>query len=67
MQCVEFEAKILHKPCTEPYILEHELNTNLGEGKVKFEEGKEKFEEGKEKFEEGKIKFQEGKIKLGEG
>ena len=40
--------------------LEHELNTNLGEGKVKFEEGKEKFEE-------GKIKFQEGKIKLGEG
>ena len=45
--CVEFEAKILHKACTEPYILEHELNTNLGEGKVKFEEGKEKFEEGK--------------------
>ena len=57
MHCVGFEAKILHKsymePYTEPYILEHELNTN--------------FEEGKEKFEEGKIKFQEGKIKLGEG
>ena len=31
----------------KPYILEHELNTNLEEGKVKFEEGKEKFEEGK--------------------
>ena len=64
LYCVGFEAKILHKTYiktyTEPYILEHELNTN-------FEEGKEKFEEGKEKFEEGKIKFQEGKIKLGEG
>ena len=64
MHLVGFELKILHKsymePYTEPYILEHELNTN-------FEEGKEKFEEGKEKFEEGKIKFQEGKIKLGEG
>ena len=67
MHCVGFKAKILHKACTEPYILEHELNTNLGEGKVKFEEGKEKFEEGKEKFEEGKIKFEEGKEKLGEG
>ena len=57
MHCVGFELKILQKsymePYTEPYILEHELNTN--------------FEEGKEKFEEGKIKFQEGKIKLGEG
>ena len=60
LRSVGFEAKILHKPCTEPYILEHELNTNLGEGKVKFEEGKEKFEE-------GKIKFEEGKEKLGEG
>ena len=28
--CVGFEAKILHKPCIEPYILEHELNTILG-------------------------------------
>ena len=60
MHCVEFKEKILHKSYMKPYILEHELNTNLGEGKVKFEEGKEKFEE-------GKIKFQEGKIKLGEG
>ena len=54
MHCVEFGAKILHKtyiePYTEPYILEHELNTNLGEGKVKFEEGKEKLGEGKEKL-----------------
>ena len=61
MQCVGFEAKILHKtyikPYTEPYILEHELNTNLGEGKVKFEEGKEKFEEGKIKLGEGKEKL----------
>ncbi len=47
MHCVGFEAKILHKSYMKPYILEHELNTNLGEGKVKFEEGKEKFEEGK--------------------
>ena len=47
LNCVGFKAKILHNPCTEPYIFEHELNTNLGEGKVKFEEGKEKFEEGK--------------------
>ena len=30
LHCVGFEAKILHKPCIEPYILEHELNTNLG-------------------------------------
>ena len=65
MYCVGFEAKILHKPCTEPYILEHELNTNLGEGKVKFEEGKVKLGEGKVKFEEGKVKFEEGKVKLG--
>ena len=42
------------------YILEHELNTNLGEGKVKFEEGKEKFEEGKGKLGEGKEKLGEG-------
>ena len=28
LYCVGFEAKILHKPCTELYILEHELNTN---------------------------------------
>ena len=47
MHCVGFKAKILHKSYMKPYILEHELNTNLGEGKVKFEEGKEKFEEGK--------------------
>ena len=40
LHCVRFEAKILHKPCTEPYIFEHELNTNLEEGKEKFEEGK---------------------------
>ena len=47
LHCVGFKAKILHKSYMKPYILEHELNTNLGEGKVKFEEGKEKFEEGK--------------------
>ena len=40
LHCVGFGAKILHKPCIEPYIFEHELNTNLGEGKEKFEEGK---------------------------
>ena len=28
LHCVGFEAKILHEPCTELYILEHELNTN---------------------------------------
>ena len=64
LHCVGFEAKILHKTYiktyTEPYILEHELNT-------KFEEGKEKLGEGKEKFEEGKEKLGEGKEKLGEG
>ena len=42
------------------YILEHELNTNLGEGKVKFEEGKEKLGEGKEKLREGQEKLGEG-------
>ena len=30
LHCVGFEAQTLHKPCIEPYILEHELNTNLG-------------------------------------
>ena len=68
---VGFEAKILHKsyiePYTEPYILEHELNTKFEEGKEKLEEGKEKLEEGKEKFEEGKEKFEEGKEKFEEG
>ena len=29
--CVGFEAKILHKPCTEPYILEHEFRGRQGE------------------------------------
>ena len=43
LHCVGFEAKILHKTYikhyTEPYILEHELNTKFEEGKLKFEEG----------------------------
>ena len=71
LHCVWFEAKILHKTYiktyTEPYILEHELNTKFEEGKEKLGEGKEKFEEGKEKFEEGKEKFEEGKEKFEEG
>ena len=67
LQCVWFETKILHKPCTEPYmgtksqrdkeskrLRDKERKGGREEGKVKFEEGKVKFEEGKAKFEEGK-------------
>ena len=78
LHCVGFEAKILHKPCTEPYMgTKSQRDKESKRQRAKEpksqreesgrEEGKVKFEEGKVKFEEGKAKFEEGKLKLEEG
>ena len=73
LQRVGFEAKILHKPCTEPYMgtksqrdkeskRQRDKERRVGERKGGREEGKAKFVEGKLKLEEGKEKLEEGKF-----
>ena len=72
---VGFEAKILHKPCTEPYMGtksqrdKESKRQRVKETKSQREEERKRGRDKERKSgrEEGKEKFEEGKEKLGEG
>ena len=54
LRCVGFEAKILHKPCMEPYMGTKSQRDKESK-RLRDKERKSGREEGKEKFEEGKF------------